>query len=303
MMINLVDTPRRARATLALIVAVSIVSALLLNVRAVSGDTVGGRADIVQISSYGPNNQAAYMMLGFAALMVWFTYERRLGRKLAYLLAWIVVLVSIMATASRGAMVSLAVVLFCGLLLDKRLWLAAVPAPAVGLLAIGLFPALLDRLQTIITLSDRGAGRLDIWRVGLRIVAAHPFLGVGWGNYGMAYERYLFDTSGLAMFALRGMGSHNDFLGTLGELGVVGLALFVLMIGFTLYSALRVVLNEKTQDGPMSHMAMSTLLGLVGVLAAGLFVDLRGRKFFWVMLALSAAVARLSSEPERMDGK
>lgn len=302
MMINLVNTPGRVRTTLALIVVVSVVSAILLDVTALSGQLMEGRADIAQISAYGPNNQAAYLMLGVATLMVWFTQEKQLARKLAFLAAWMTVVLSIVATASRGAMVSLAAVLICGLLLDKKMWQVIVPAPLAGLLALGIYPSLVDRIKSIVTMSDRGAGRLDIWRVGLRVVAAHPLLGVGWGNYGRAYEQYLFDTSGLAMFARRGMGSHNDFLGTLGELGVVGFVLFVGMVGLAFYGALRCVLSYgRDHEGPMRNLAMSVLLGLVGLLVASVFVDLRYRKFFWVVLALSAVVERLRPMPKGVD--
>jgi hypothetical protein len=50
----------------------------------------------------------------------------------------------------------------------------------------------------------------------------------------------------------------------------------------------------------MGALALGVALSLVGVLIASLFVDLRYRKYFWLLLALSNVVHHLSLEPEEI---
>lgn len=298
LVINLVTSPRRAQNLLSIVIVASLALALLSIFRVPSGEMIRGRVDIAQISGYDPNNQAAYFLLGTTVLMALFSRETQRGRKLILLFALSIVVLAILATSSRGAMVSLVAVLSFSLILDRRSWQLILPALLIGGIALFLLPpTFLERLESIVTLSDRGAGRVDIWLVGLQIIGAHPLLGVGSGNFGKAFDRYLPETPGIGRALGAERGPHNIFLGALGELGVIGFALFAIAIGLTFKSALTAVLNSKRQNDPhMTTLAIGVLLGLLGMLVASMFVDLRYRKCFWLLLALAEVVQRLSPE-------
>jgi hypothetical protein len=300
LVINLVNSPRRMQNILSVIVVVSVATAFLTIVHVLSGETIEGRADMAQISGYDPNDQAAIFLLGAAVLMVMFSREVRLSRKLLLLFALSIIMLAILATSSRGSIVSLSVALAFALILDRRAGQLVLLALLIGGVASFLLPpTFLARVESIATLSDRGAGRIDIWLVGLRIVGAHPLLGVGWGNFGRAFDRYMPETPDLAFTISRGRGPHNILLGALGELGAIGFALFAATLGVTIKSALTAVLNFKRKnDFCMTSLAMGVFLGLLGVLVAGLFVDLRIRKYFWLLLSLAEMMRHLAAAPE-----
>jgi len=75
--------------------------------------------------------------------------------------------------------------------------------------------------------------RLNVWVAGLRMVIDHPLFGVGFGEFANHVGNY--QQAGGWIPALGGGGSfgelaHNTFLSVAGELGIVGLTLYVVII-------------------------------------------------------------------------
>jgi O-antigen ligase len=302
LVINLVTSPETLQKLLSVVVVVSLVMALVVVYRALVGAMIEGRVDVVEISGYDPNEQAAGLLLGAGVLMGLFSQEVERRRRLVYLIAFAVMGLAVLSTGSRGGVVSLVAMLLLSVIIGRGSWQLALMALLVVSLALPLLPAtLLERVVSIVTLPDRGTGRVDIWLVGLKIISAHPLLGVGWGNFGEGFDEYLPDTSGIRIFLPPGMGPHNVFLGALGELGVIGFALFSTMIVLSARGVWTVVFRFTCQDDrSMGALALGVALSLVGVLIASLFVDLRYRKYFWLLLALSNVVHHLSLEPEEI---
>ncbi len=298
LVINLVNSVRRIKIVLAIIVIVSLALALLTILRVVSGELVEGRVDLGQISVGDPNAQAAYLLPSATLLMILFSHKAQLAQKLLLLLGLSVITLAILATSSRGAMVSLAVILMLGIIIDHKLWQVTLPAMLVGGVATLFLPhTFIERLEALVTLSDRGAGRVDIWLVALEIIRAHPALGVGLDSFGRAFDKYVSETSGIMSDIGRGRGSHNIFLNVQSELGVIGSALFVVFIGMTLKSGLVAVANwRRAGASQMAGLALAVWLSLVGMLAVGLFMDLQYWKLFWLLLALPQVMRRLSAE-------
>ena len=82
---------------------------------------------------------------------------------------------------------------------------------------------------------DTTMQRIIIWQNTLKLIRAHPLLGVGLGNFKIAYQPYRTrreqKATGPDVFVRR---SHNEYLQLLAELGPFGLLLFF-MIQFSLY--------------------------------------------------------------------
>jgi hypothetical protein len=300
MVINLVDSDRRLQDVLHIIIATSVVLALMTIFRVLTGVAVQGRVDIASISALDPNEQAAYLLPSVACLMNLVGRKMRVGRRVLYILAFIIIVLAILATYSRGAMVSLMAMLVCGLLLDRKTWALLPAIPFVGVVSFFLLPpAFIDRFESIFTLPARGAGRLDIWLVGTRIIKAHPVLGVGLGNFGEAFSKYLPNTPGVRRAFEQGMGPHNVLVGVFGELGVVGLVLFIIVIGLTIIrAAMDVMRSERASELQVDALVKGIVLGLIGMLVASMFVDLRYRKIFWLFLALAEVPRRLPLHQE-----
>jgi len=301
LVINLVNSTQRAQIILAIIVIVSLFLALLTIMRVLTGDLVEGRADLGQISVGDMNAQAAYFLPGATLLMILFSHNTHLVQKLFLLFGLSVVVLAILATSSRGAIVSLGIILILGTIIDCRMWQVALPMLLVGGIAMSFLPhTFVDRIVSIAAFSDRGAGRLDVWSVALQIIQAHPISGVGLDNFGRAFDRYLAETPGILSEVGRGMGSHNIFLNVQSELGVIGSVLFVVFIGMTVRNGLVAIMNLKRAGAShLTALATTAWLSLIGMLVMGLFIDLQYWKLFWLLMALPEVMRILSVESVR----
>ncbi len=97
-------------------------------------------------------------------------------------------------------------------------------APVTG--STGNFGTVTERISTI-NLSDTGtSGRSNIWRASIALFKDHPVRGVGFGNWKISsipYERFYNDDNAISVH------SHNDFLEVLGETGIFGGVVYLLL--------------------------------------------------------------------------
>jgi putative inorganic carbon (HCO3(-)) transporter len=148
---------------------------------------------------------------------------------------------------SRGAWLGAAVAAACLLLAWSRFTRRLlIPCALGGALAVALAisgvlpPAILDRLaqtieyfgvfdvRTVDVTSENWAivERMAHWQAGWYMFLAHPWLGVGAGNYGQAYPDF---SVGQWIDALG--HAHNYYINMLAELGLVGGGTLLLLLG------------------------------------------------------------------------
>jgi len=85
--------------------------------------------------------------------------------------------------------------------------------------------SLFSRAKSISDLDElSNKTRLQIWGVSLKSIAAHPFLGVGLGNYVIVLNE---DASA----AKKGASAHNLYLDFAAEIGILGALVLVLIFG------------------------------------------------------------------------
>jgi O-antigen ligase len=75
-------------------------------------------------------------------------------------------------------------------------------------------------------------GRIDLWRVSWHDAESHPLAGTGAGTYEQSWAAH-------RQIPRQARDSHSLYLQTLGELGVVGLALLLVALGAPLVAAVR----------------------------------------------------------------
>jgi O-antigen ligase len=109
-------------------------------------------------------------------------------------------------------------------------------------------------------------------------------LGVGWANFPVAYTSEAVRASDVSSWAKReGRAPHNVVVGTLVELGPIGLLLLALFLG-------PVVLRRGW--GPDAATVQAALASL---LTMALFVDVVGnRKQVWLVIGLAAGLGFLA---------
>jgi O-antigen ligase len=210
----------------------------------------------------------------------------------------------IFLTGSRGGLVALAVALAAFLVVGAR-WRGRLLAVAVvvALAGVGYFnyvasPAIRSHVSTV----GSGTGRLDLWTVAWRMVEQEPIRGVGGGNFPVSSVHYLLEPGAIARSDYI-VGSpkvaHNTYLELWAELGLVGLILFLSVVGFCLYSALKAAGSFARQgDVRMEVMARCLFVALAGLLAADFFGSRLTNKEIWLLLGLAPALLAIARSRE-----
>jgi O-antigen ligase len=201
---------------------------------------------------------------------------------------------AIVVSGTRGAWVACALVLLLivlpGLTMRRRVASVAI------MLIVGVILYQLPGIPELVAersgnaLSTGGAGRTDIWSVGLAIFGSSPLTGVGYANFPVAFTSEVILDAGVGWTWLdrTGSGSHNVLIGTLAELGVIGLVLLGLFLG---------PLVVRRGWGPDAAAVRASLASL---LAAALFLDvLSNRKQVWLVIGLAAGLALVAKARQR----
>lgn len=191
-----------------------------------------------------------------------------------YLFAAMLMAVALIMSWSRGAWLglfaSLAALIFA---LPRRLWqgvalLAVIALIIGGLYAAGRLPmTLVERIgsafsETFNVTDVRGVDinsdnyalveRLAHWQAAINMATANPWLGVGFGNYEIAYEDYR-----LINWKFPLGHAHNYYLNVLGEAGMMGLIAY-----FTLLLCILIVTWQARRHP--DPLARALLVGLFG---------------------------------------
>lgn len=301
---------RRASRLNALCLAIGIVVALWALdawVQALTGYSLGGRADPQRISGiFGAQDLKLGPVLASLSPFVLWAAKRRFGRS-GLIGAMLFLLVPILLAGSRAAWITYGVALLAFFWTETRsplrfgAWILAamiVVAAAMGIAwkTSSRFDARMDR--TLIALHDSrhaidyaSSGRLDIWRVTARMIAAHPVLGVGVRDFRIAYPRYAKATDEFVTAQACGVGEgachpHQIVLEVLGETGAVGLLLWLAGTALALHAWWKTGPEARHRAFPVTVALAVTVFPLNTHLA---FYSAWWGLLFWWLLALWCA--------------
>jgi O-antigen ligase len=134
---------------------------------------------------------------------------------------------------------------------------------------------------------DVSSGRLHFWEVALKIIFDNPILGAGLNSFGVAYTRYDTWNGGL-----RVEQSHNDYLQTLADTGVLGFICIAVFIYLLFRQSLQII--GKATDNFRRNTAIGALAGCFGILIHSFFdFPLRtpSNTFFFLTFAVLATAS------------
>jgi O-antigen ligase len=139
-------------------------------------------------------------------------------------------------------------------------------------------------------LNSATSGRFSLVANGIRIAQAHPVAGVGVGGFKRAYADRVHRFKSKEP---KTAASHNTPVTVAAETGLVGLALFVALVGALLLQAFR--RSDRSLPG---SVALAAGLVLAGIFCHSLFYN----DFFedpttWGLFGLIALVANVRSVP------
>ena len=139
--------------------------------------------------------------------------------------------------------------------------------------------------------------RFVYWVTGWRVFAAHPFLGVGLGNSGFFFPRYMPSFGWLlpevVQVYIRNLALPNIkcfWVRLLAETGIVGFAAFLSWY-FALWRSSR--LSEGSTDSLIKAIGWAGQFVLIGFLAEGFSVDTFALPYFWLSLGIVSATSAI----------
>jgi O-antigen ligase len=260
---------------------------------AVQGRFTGGGGD--------PNVQAAgYVAAMFLTIGLLSVYRRAAARAWL-LLAFMLVTIGFIATQSRGGLVALVIATIAALILSPRqrgriLGLVAVAGVAVVVL-LAVQPGALSR---IVDLGGGSSGRSDLWTVAGDVFSGHPIVGVGAGNFVVVEATYVLQPGSISRIQYLTSVPHlvhNTYLQLLAETGIVGCALFLMVIAGCLRTGWRAIKRfEDEGQVEYAEVTRAVLTGTVGMLTTLIFISDGDDLRLWVLLALLPVLGTLASQ-------
>lgn len=238
-----------------------------------------------------PNVFAATVITVLPLPFFLFFHDTSAWGKLLWMSLFFMSCVGIVASLSRGAAVSLGVVLLLLLWIKRRSKLALFGAIVVVIAILLILPV--EFWLRIGTLENLNIDKSLQWRLlllkgGVSLFSEHPLTGVGLGNF--------------KLFALKMIHlpkvAHNTILGVAAETGFFGVLFFLMLIlssFLNFHVAQRWFLERK--DSTMLMVSQSLKIGFIGYLTAGLFLSLQFDFTLWTMFALSVIVLKCAREP------
>lgn len=231
----------------------------------------------------------ASILLPAIIILMWEVQSRTTGLpvRLGALGALLVCIAGLALSGTRSGWIGVIAAVIVWLLLQRsrrQVFPLAAIVLGVAILVVavpGLGSFLFGRAET--SVATGGAGRTDIWAVGLNILTTAPVLGVGFGNFPLAFSPYAIAqaSAGLApIYVLSsGRGPHNVLLGTSVETGVVGGLLLVVFFASALWQ-------------PVGRPATNAIRAiLVGLFVQSFFLDILGQKQLWLFIAIAYGLA------------
>ena len=235
-----------------------------------------------------PNWLATSFLLPIAIGVMTMLSARSIPLRIICGLSVLPMVAGVFMTGSRGGLVAL-IISLAWLGWRSRHRLQMIAFTALAMTSSAFFPAVWTRFAKDPSEQGSGSGRTEIWRTGLHAISDHWFFGQGLGSFGRVYDRNI-----LAVYqsSFEGWGrpSHSIIVGTVVELGVVGLTL-VLLAWYSSFRQLRVI-APTSQRYSLRLAFEATLLGLF---VQALFIDPYFIKYFWLALSLVFSLNNIES--------
>ncbi len=236
-------------------------------------------------------------VLGFGLAAI---TRRSPGLRLAAASGAMICVLGVMLTLSRTGLVAMGVAGLTAVVVGGR-WRPqiAVIALVVALFAAGYFslvasPAARDRVSH----PDTGTGRVDLWKIGKRMIADKPVLGVGVANFPVTSVNYLLEPGTIERtdFILdTPKVAHNTYLEIFAELGAPGFIAFLAIIGGCIGCAWKAAKRFMLDDRLRLEILTRTLLvALAGLFAADFFESEQVQKPLWLLLAMCPALLAIA---------
>ncbi|MDR2006677.1 MAG: O-antigen ligase family protein [Acidaminococcales bacterium] len=238
-----------------------------------------------------PNILASFLVMAIALCLGWVFAGVRLPVRAGAALVLLTSLGCLVLTFSRGAWLSAVAVLLAADALKSRLRASAVAAALMPLVFLRE-AVVVERFVSAFQGADTSSLlRFALWESTAAMIRDHPFTGIGWGAYRFVYPKYDFYIKNPDVIIYH---AHNMYLHIAAEIGLLGLAVFLLLLFWHFYFALRAwktaaSAGQKACALGLCAMFFATLLG--GITDYTLF-NREISSLFWLLSAASFVLWR-----------
>jgi putative inorganic carbon (HCO3(-)) transporter len=266
-----------------------------------------------------PNFFAATQLVVLPLVLVLAAEARRRWVQLGLYAVALVNIGSVLTSLSRGGFIGLAVLLVLLVVTPFHLVFRSrrnkaialiVLAMGVTVLSIQFSSTLVKRVDTLFGTTSAaagGSGREQLWKAGWASVHERPWLGLGYGAFSATSDELLLSTPGvdLSRYTLKttGQPAHNTYLGSLAELGFLGLTLYLGLLISTGRWLRRVARQAREAEAFfVGSVAGALLLGLITWSITSIFLSTETSRIYWIIIGLCLALPRLVA-PEQQPAK
>jgi len=303
---------RHMRILIHVVIAVAVASAVFGMLRQTSRQEAGFVLPLLkQAQGYAQflnKNHFAYLMEMAFGLGIGLILARgvRSDRVMLYVALMFPIWLALVLSNSRGGILAmLAQVLVAALWVLKPQ--GVLKAALVAVIVCGVLFGTLwvggDKLATNIesagthfsgdTTRD-GASRNEIWRATLKMFAAHPLAGVGFGGYWIGITAF-HDASG----SLTPQEAHNEYLEVLSSGGLIGLAIAVWFAVVVVWRMRAYLRHDHGQPRAIRVAAVLALIGVVvhSLVDFGLHLTSNALVFMVLIMLATASLHKKKIDP------
>lgn len=139
--------------------------------------------------------------------------------------------------------------------------------------------------------------RIAVYRNSLNMIKAHPFIGVGANAFMKNYKKYKESPEYRNVVTADFMQAHDNFLHMAGEIGLIGLSIFIWLV----YRLLKgcATIYERLSDGPARVILLSLTASLIAFLVNGLtessLYSSRVALIFWFFAGFAMSLNNLTN--------
>jgi O-antigen ligase len=263
-----------------------------------------------------PNLWGQVLVSSLPFLLYHIKLEKRAARKMYIGLALVTILLAMIYTGSRGAIVAFAAIIPL-LAIDMKI------KPLNLLIGFVLFLSLLSilpdsysqRFQSLnvffqpkdeeVIQDESIIGRQAVMKAGIAMFMNNPVLGVGFGNFGLSYWDYATEL-GLESNALQldyGPNSrfpHSLYVEIISETGLIGLLTFFLFF-FTMFSEMlriKKTFNAYAIQTDWQDWITALSMSILTFLISGMFLHGIFFRYIWILIGLAMAASSISDSTQ-----
>lgn len=235
-----------------------------------------------------PNTLGAFAIMAFFPFMSLALYMKKKKEKIFYSIICLILLVNIVLTSSRNALIGLEAGMFCFIIFYSLKFLL----PMILLNASLFFIPLVRSRAFDLLNSNQNESRVTLWKIAVKMIKDHPLFGVGNGNYISLYPAYVKKYPELAYYRYTKEPCHNSYLKVQSELGVFGSFAFA---GILVSSFIKILkFSKNCKDVYYKYFYMGFLASMAAFFLMNAFDNLffvpKLAAYFWIFIALAEGI-------------